>query len=84
MNGIHAEALPKLLGLTQDMDVELWLIDGEEYIILELWIKECLRSKGSNIEVELDTEVVENDSLVEEMGVGPSCWGSSSWGVVGM
>ena len=66
------------------MEMELWLTDGEEYTILELWmelmklwnsttLKECLRSAGSKTIVELDSEVVETYNLVEEMGIGPSC-----------
>ena len=89
----HAEAMPKLLGLISSMEVELWRIDGEEYPLLELWmelmswwksptLKDCLRSKGSKVEVVLDLEVVEDYSLVDEMGVGPSRWVSNSWEAV--
>ena len=93
MTVTHAEALPKLLGLISSMEVELWWIDGEEYTLLELWmelmswwksptLKDCLRSKGSKVEVVLDLEVVEDYSLVDEMGVGPSRWVSNSWEAV--
>ena len=54
--------------------------------LMRLWnsttLKEYLGSKGSKTEVELDLEVVEMYSLVEEMGICPSCWVSNSWGAV--
>lgn len=63
--------------------MDIWLIDGVEYDLLDVWmelmnlwrsnnLKDCLRSMGSKNEVELDCEVVENYSLVEEMGLDPS------------
>ena len=59
--------------------------EGEECNLLDVWmeimqlwrsdgLKDCLQTKGSKVEVELDCEFVENYSLVEEIGLGPSIW----------
>lgn len=65
--------------------MDLWLIDGLECDPLEWWeelrafwnsaeVKACLKSKGFSEDTANTSEVHEEYSLVDELGLGPNSW----------